>query len=213
MANESEEFGRLTHEMSNALAYVVTNLNLLQEALEEQHAAQTAEPKRLEVLVEDAMEGSERLGALLRSLRRLSWGEGGTPIPVMREEAPVRVHRILVIDDETAILAAVERALRPHRVDVVNNGKEAIERLLGDEEPYDLVLCDLIMNGVSGIDVFQTLQEQAPEQAERVVFMTGGGFTADIRHFLAEVDNSILHKPFDVKTLRWMVSQRLQDHG
>ena len=207
----SAEIGRLTHEMSNALAYVVTNLNLLTEAIEANPP--NPEFRRLEALVADAMEGSERMGALLRSLRQLSWGDG---LPTMTNAAedtdpPASGSRILVIDDEEAILAAVQRALRPHQVDVATSGEAALDKFR-QGVTYELVLCDLIMGGMSGMELYAALQKEAPAQADRVVFMTAGGFTPPMRRFLGEVRNSILHKPFDVKTLRWMVAQKLAEN-
>ena len=41
--------------------------------------------------------------------------------------------------------------------------------------------------------------------------MTAGGFTTEVRRFLSKVDNGVLHKPFDVKTLRWVVTQKLKE--
>ncbi|MCB9678477.1 MAG: response regulator [Alphaproteobacteria bacterium] len=200
---ESPRFRDLTHELSNSLAYVVTNLNLLSEEL------QGAEP-RVKALVEDALEGSERIGELLRTMRRVSWGvEAANPPPT--ETAPAPQARILVVDDEEAILTAVKRALRSHEVAVAANGEEAMRKLEGGT--FDLVLCDLMMPGMTGIDLYEQLAREKNPHLKRLVFMTAGGFTTDVRRFLARVDNGVLHKPFDVKTLRWVVSQKLKEHA
>lgn len=213
---DTTQFRHLAHEMNNSLAYVVTNLNLLAEELEG-----LANP-RLNALVADALEGSERIGDHLRALRRASWGveprapaeDGAAPVvdDSTPEPAPGDPRgRILVVDDEEAILAAVRRALRAHDVVVVSDAEEAW-KLIQAGPPFDLVLCDLIMSGLTGIDLYRRLQQQAPKVAERVVFMTAGGFTSEVRHFLGNVRNGVLHKPFDVKTLRWVVTSRLREH-
>lgn len=202
---DASNFRDLTHEMNNSLAYVVTNLNLLSEELEGSDA-------RLNALVADALEGSERMGELLRRLRRASWGveieKNKRPDPAPAEGPATEPARILVVDDESAILTAVQRALRAHEVEVAHNGQEALECL---EKPFDLILCDLMMPGMTGIELFARLQNERPKVADRVVFMTAGGFTHEVRQFLFNVRNGVLHKPFDVKTLRWMVDQKLKE--
>lgn len=185
------ELSRLTHEMSNSLAYVTTNLSVLAEEIEGS--------ARLEGLVADALEGSERLGDLLRRLRQVGWEQA--PVPIEPREA-----RILVVDDEPAILAAVQRALRRHVVVTAGSVAEASSQL---DDTVDVVLCDLVMPVRSGIDWFHEVVEHAPELAGRFVFMTGGGFNDETRTFLAETPHAVLHKPFDAKTLRWVVGTRL----
>ncbi len=201
-AEVRRHIGDVTHEMSNSLAYVVTNLNLLAEELA------GAEP-RVNALVTDALEGSERLGDLVRTLRQTTWGnESGNP-PAQQNGSRPESAKILVVDDEEAILTAVKRALRHHQVSVASNGAEALRRL--ENGPFDLVLCDLMMPNMTGMELYRELTRAKDPMRERLVFMTAGGFTADVRHFLASVDNGVLHKPFDVKTLRWVVSQKLRE--
>ena len=91
-----------------------------------------------------------------------------------------------------------------HDVEVRTSGKEALELLLGDAE-FDLVLCDLLMPGVSGMELFEQLQAQRPELAERVVFMTGGAFTPRASEFISRVPNARIEKPFDLKRVRRLV--------
>jgi len=208
-SSEPIDFQQLTHEMNNSLAYVVTNLHLLQEELEA--CDDEAQSARLMSLILDAQEGSERLGTLIRELRRQSW-QGSDVVPPKPSHLPmspteVKPGKILVIDDEDAILTAVKRALRSHDVETVQDGSSALQLL--KENQYDLLLCDLIMGGLTGIDLYTTLKQTRPKVAARVVFMTAGGFTPEARTFLNTVNNSVLHKPFDVKTLRWMVNQKL----
>jgi CheY-like chemotaxis protein len=211
---DATQFRHLTHEMNNSLAYVVTNLNLIAEELDTD--ALRTNP-RLNALVSDALEGSERIGELLRALRRASWGvessnnavDAGTPEPAPGEPRG----RILVVDDEEAILAAVRRALRAHEVVVASDAEQAWSLIeAAKNTPFDLILCDLIMNGASGIDLYRRLADKHPAVAEHVVFMTAGGFTPEARNFLGNVSNGVLHKPFDVKTLRWVVTSKLREH-
>ena len=63
------------------------------------------------------------------------------------------------------------------------------------------------------MDVFAWIEENRPELQNRVVFITAGAYTPEVRAFLARVPNTVLHKPFDTKTLRWTVAQKLTTHS
>jgi len=113
--------------------------------------------------------------------------------------------RILVVDDELGVASMLSRLLASeHDVEVRTSGKEALELLLGDAE-FDLVLCDLLMPRVSGMQLFEQLQAKRPELAERVVFMTGGAFTPRASEFISRVPNARIEKPFDLKRVRRLV--------
>jgi PAS domain S-box-containing protein len=119
--------------------------------------------------------------------------------------------RILVIDDEPAIGAAVRRMLPEHDVHAVKSAKEALERLASGER-YSAVLCDLIMPGMTGMDLFLELAAKAPEVSRRMGFLTGGAFTPAARNFLEGLPGRFLHKPFDAPSLRRFV-ERLAPTG
>lgn len=72
-----------------------------------------------------------------------------------------------------------------------------------------MILCDLMMPDMSGVDVFEELQRTAPDHARRVVFLTGGAFTPATRRFLDEVKNLRIGKPFDGAELRALVNDRI----
>ena len=100
---------------------------------------------------------------------------------------------------------AIRRGLRGHHVTVAQSGREALVRMA--EEDYDVILCDIIMPDLSGIDVFIQACESRPEYANRIVFMTGGAFTDSARAFLARTERRILHKPVDLAQLRSVVAK------
>ncbi len=209
---EPPSLGKLAHKMNNAVAYVVTNLNALSEELDEV-LSDSDEARRVLQLVDEASSGAELVGDLIRELKVLSWGDLGDEfledsLDDTWDETS-RVQRLLVIDDEPYILASIRRALRRYDVVVADSGVSALERLRAGEG-FDLVLCDLVMGHVSGVDVYRWIQAERPEMIERMIFMTAGAFTGQAREFLATVDNPVLHKPFDTKTLRWMIAQSLR---
>ncbi|NOU31896.1 MAG: response regulator, partial [Polyangiaceae bacterium] len=70
---------------------------------------------------------------------------------------------------------------------------------------FDVVLCDLMMPQVTGMDLHAALMQLDAAQASRVVFMTGGAFTPSARAFLDAVPNPRVEKPFDVQGLRAMI--------
>jgi CheY-like chemotaxis protein len=120
-----------------------------------------------------------------------------------REPASERVcRRVLVIDDEPHLVGMIERMLPRPDYEIVSayNAFESLERL-GHDRAYDVVLCDLMMPGMSGMEFYDELRRSVPQLAPRVVFMTGGAFTAAAREFLARVTNRCLEKPFTIAQL------------
>jgi PAS domain S-box-containing protein len=105
--------------------------------------------------------------------------------------------RVLIIDDEPAVARSVGRAInRSHQVTLVNRGAEALA-LVERGEQFDAILCDLMMPELTGMELYQRIREIAPQQAERMMFMTGGVFTDDARQFLETVSSPVLEKPFE----------------
>jgi two-component system NtrC family sensor kinase len=87
---------------------------------------------------------------------------------------------------------------------VVQSGKEAVARIAAGER-YDVVLCDLLMPEMTGMDVHADLQARDPDLARRMVFLSGGAVTQRARDFYEQVPNPKLEKPFDAARLREIV--------
>jgi PAS domain S-box-containing protein len=117
------------------------------------------------------------------------------PAPRSLEVADKR--RVLVIDDEPMVGHLVQKVLTGHDVVAETSARAALTRLAGDNR-FDLILCDLMMPEVSGMDFYDQL---APELRQRIVFLSGGAFTARAQTFLDSVPNRRLAKPFDVDAL------------
>jgi CheY-like chemotaxis protein len=117
--------------------------------------------------------------------------------------------RILIIDDEPPIVSAVRRTLREeHDVEGLFSAREALERVLGGAT-YDVILCDLMMPQMTGIDLHQELCRSAPHMAGKMVFMTGGAFTANAREFLEKESHTVVEKPFTPAALRALIRSRV----
>ena len=129
-------------------------------------------------------------------------------VEVVASKAPPMAdasRRVLVVDDEPLIGKAVKRILgSAHQVTAVTSGRAALE-LLNGGQTFDVILCDLMMPEMTGIELYQHLLEHRPADANGMVFVTGGAFTEQAREFLDEVSNSRLEKPFDHQTLRNLV--------
>lgn len=103
---------------------------------------------------------------------------------------------------------AIRRMLSGHDVTVVGSGRDALTKLEAGDR-YDVIISDLMMPGMSGMELFHQLAAVQPALAERVIFMTGGAFSAAAREFLDEVKAPRLEKPFDVKPVRAIISERV----
>jgi CheY-like chemotaxis protein len=115
-----------------------------------------------------------------------------------------------VVDDESIILKALQRLLvAEHEVTLLSTAGEARDRLLAGEE-YDVILCDLMMPQMTGMDLHAELLRALPDQAARMVFLTGGAFTPDARAFLDGVPNQRIEKPFDTQHLRSIINDRVR---
>ena len=103
---------------------------------------------------------------------------------------------ILVVDDEPVIARLIQKALVEHDVTTAADGREAVARM--GEHAYDVILCDLIMPEMTGMDVYRAALQRATPVHDRIVFMTGGAFTQRARDFLESVPNLRIEKPFEL---------------
>ena len=113
--------------------------------------------------------------------------------------------RILVIDDEPAILRAFRRVLSAHDVVLAASGPEAMSKF-SDGRRFDVIFCDVMMPEMSGVEVYQRISEQYSGQERKLVFMTGGAFAEPAAHFIEAVENPKLKKPFTGSSLRALVA-------
>ncbi len=118
--------------------------------------------------------------------------------------------RVLIIDDELPVAAMLGRLLADEfEVRLATSGREALDLLLRDPT-FDVVLCDLLMPGMNGMDLFQELVLQAPGYEQRLAFMTGGAFTSRAAEFLESMKQPRLEKPFDLEYVRRTVRRLAQ---
>jgi len=117
--------------------------------------------------------------------------------------------RILIIDDEPLIGTVVRRMLAAdYDVTPLTSAVEALQ-VLRDKGPFDLVLCDLMMPEMTGMQLYDEISKADTPLADSMVFLTGGAFTSDARNFLDRVKNERIEKPFDSARLRSIVYARV----
>ena len=116
--------------------------------------------------------------------------------------------RILVVDDEEIIVRSCVRILDggDYAVDAARDGAEALRKV--DENPYDVVILDIMMPKVDGMEVLQRVKEMHP--AIEVIMVTG----------LSQIDTAVrsmklgafdyLPKPFDPDELKLVVERALE---
>ncbi|MCC6751657.1 MAG: response regulator [Deltaproteobacteria bacterium] len=118
--------------------------------------------------------------------------------------------RILVVDDEVGVGKVVVRLLvEDYEVVALTRSTEALARLHGGER-FDLVIADLAMPELTGVELYQAVLAFAPEQAERFVFVSGAADWIRARQFLESVPNPLLEKPFTPHELRTLVARHLK---
>jgi PAS domain S-box-containing protein len=135
--------------------------------------------------------------------------------PVVQEEAPVRPapvdtgvrNRLLVVDDEPAIAELLGEILDHHEVHLAHSGTEALDHLR--RRSFDLVLCDLMMPDLSGIQVYEASSEHVNGTPPRFVFLTGGAVTETAKRFLSETHHRVITKPFRPAMVRQVITEEL----
>jgi PAS domain S-box-containing protein len=133
--------------------------------------------------------------------------EDSMEIEVIHDLADVAGGRGIIIDDEPAVLRALERQLsEAYRVETFQSAGDALEGLDQGEKPC-FILCDLQMPQISGVEFYRRLQESGSGLDERVVFMTGGAFTEGVQEFLDSVDRPVIEKPFSLAELLEVIEE------
>ncbi len=124
------------------------------------------------------------------------------------ERSAVKKFRVLFIDDERTLLNAYERTFgRENEVVVAEGGEQALAMLMKRWD-FNLVVCDLLMPKVNGMDVYRWVRETHPELDGAFVFVTGGVMQQDVQAFLRTVGNQVLEKPFDFSVVREIIAAR-----
>lgn len=133
---------------------------------------------------------------------------GYLPRHSAREE--IQKARILIVDDEPNICRSLVRLLgRNHEVASVTDARQALEQFI-DGKDYDIVLCDIMMPEMTGVELYRETVRCAPQMAERMFFFTGGAFSSSSRAFVEQMKERCLEKPLDMKRIQQIIQDKLE---
>lgn len=131
--------------------------------------------------------------------------------PPRRDVVDATVGTVLVAEDDDALRRLIERALREagYEVHTARNGAEALQLALQAENPFDLLLTDVVMPEMGGVALRDRLAQARPETA--VLFMSG--YTEHPSHHGPSItpDDPLLEKPFTPSQLVATVSTFLSE--
>lgn len=132
-------------------------------------------------------------------------GFGGSALPGGTE-------RILVVDDEFMVREVAKDLLEElgYTVVAVTDGGSALDILRETREPFDLVVLDMVMPGMNGLETLTAIRDSWPEQK---VFLVSGYDSDDKIQQALQMDNvEFLQKPYKISDMAMMVRQFL-DRG
>ncbi len=119
--------------------------------------------------------------------------------------------RVLVIDDEAIVRVSCKRVLEPqgYEVEVTERGAEALRML--QERPFDVVVTDLLMPDMDGLEVLKKIKESWPEIP--VIIITGYGTVSTAVQAVKLGAYDVVEKPFTPETILQVVERALKDKG
>jgi len=145
--------------------------------------------------------------------QREAWAAAAAKTASEKPDALVRRGRVMVIDDEPLIGSVIRTALKDeHDVVVEVRAADALARLERGET-FHLILCDMAMPNLGGPDVFAIVSARWPALVPRLVFMTGGSFSAATKAFLDNTNAAVISKPFSLEEIRSLARARTAAFG
>lgn len=130
----------------------------------------------------------------------------------MPSHTRVRPGRVLLIDDEPGFVRMLDRALaEAHYVESYTKAEDALAAV--ERERFDVIFCDINMPEMDGPTFLARVGERSPEDAKRIVFLTGDRMAPHTAAFIARVPNVCLDKPFDLDDLRALIERRVRTPG
>ena len=117
--------------------------------------------------------------------------------------------RILIVDDDHKVRATISKILKTkgYKIDEASSGKEAIEKALSND--FDIVLLDLMMPTVSGMDVLVELRKSKPKTKE--IMMTGFATVNNAVEAIKRGASDYISKPFKAEELDATIRRCLEE--
>ena len=123
-----------------------------------------------------------------------SLGAGGRKSGTVRVDAPT----VLLVDDDMTVLSAFRRVLQREDISIefALSGAQALRRMLSDKPP-DVVVCDLLLPDISGVEVYRQAIAAQSSYRQRFVVATGAKGAPAVAAFLTSFTGPVLHKPVE----------------
>jgi PAS domain S-box-containing protein len=216
----------MAHEFNNVLMGIQPFVEVLRRLTAETPGAQDAtgriaeSVKRGKRITDEILRYTRDAEPVLKPIKVSDWlvefsaqadaiaAAPSTPEPPAEPEAPPvrsRASKVLIIDDESAVADGISMLLASEAVasHAIHRGDEAIVAI--ETHSPDVVLLDIGLPGISGVDVFRLIHERWPDL--RVVLMTGHYGRGDLESILTLPHVRFLQKPFGtdelLEVLQW----------
>ena len=122
--------------------------------------------------------------------------------------------RILLVDDELMILYTLQHILKDvYDVTLAHSGQKAIDLINKQQHPYDLIISDVSMPDVNGVNLYLYIQKHHPGLEKRVIFMTGGPTSVYLDDFFVNTKAVCLVKPFEFDALRKVIKDCIEENA
>ena len=122
------------------------------------------------------------------------------------------VFRVLVADDDPAICTLIETVLKkgPYGIVTCADAESALVAVRREKTSFDLIICDFMLPGISGIDLIERLRTDSRTKDTPILMISGHtNYAMDGRARTAGA-NLFLNKPFTISQLRMSVMQLLE---
>jgi DNA-binding NtrC family response regulator len=115
---------------------------------------------------------------------------------------------VLIVDDERFVAEALRLVLSDEfEVVATTSATDALQWLVSGDW-FDIILCDVMMPIVNGVELRNRVHAARPDLAARIVLTTGGIYWDRVNELLDSVPNPVLEKPFDLGALRELIRRR-----
>lgn len=202
----------LGHELGGAMTAALTTMEMVRSNLRSGRVP----PADSIAMLDEAISAMQRAGGTLQDIRAsvenrhlivqartAATTTRATPLSTETPalDGPIRV---LLIDDDEFVLSSVKRVLGRDEVTAESNPVRGIEIAIAGE--FDVIVCDMMMPGRTGADVYREVIAKRPDLAQRFLFMSGGTVEREHAAFLESAPARI-DKPFGARELRLEVAR------
>ena len=116
-----------------------------------------------------------------------------------------------MVDDEPGVRALLDKVLtqNSYTVETITDGRILMDKLASGAK-YDVILLDIRMPGMSGIELYNHILKNAPVLKGKIIIVTGDVMGQDIKDFLTKNNLPYLVKPFDIKLLKEKIADTIK---